>query len=258
MSIIENKEIQEKYFNSYTEEDYFGENLTPIFNKNLISEYLERFDKNIRILDFGCGNGKYGFTEHLIKLGFNVSFTDISANSVNALKKRLERLSLNYDLAEYGDISLVSKKIDKEYFDIIFFGDVFHHLTIEDTQIVLLSLKKILKNSKNIKGKIIGIEPNGKCPIWRLMPLYNKDFKWEIEKNIQFCTKQNFEIKFKNSGFKLIEYQYVRFLPIFLVTNFKLFKKIDDILIRLPIIRNYSQYTLLIAEPEWKDSNKYG
>ena len=111
-----------------------------------------------------------------------------------------------------------------------------------------MCLKNILKNSGGKKGKIIGIEPNGKCPIWRLMPFYNKEFKWEIEKNIQYCTRDDFEKKFNDSGFKLIEYNYVRFLPLFLVTNFTFFKKIDDILIKLPFIKKYSQYTLLIAE----------
>ena len=80
------------------------------------------------------------------------------------------------------------------------------------------------------------------------MPFYNKEFKWEIEKNIQYCTRDDFEKKFNDSGFKLIEYNYVRFLPLFLVTNFTFFKKIDDILIKLPFIKKYSQYTLLIAE----------
>ncbi|OIN02473.1 hypothetical protein A9235_01950 [Polynucleobacter sp. MWH-Tro8-2-5-gr] len=249
MSSIENKKIQERYFDSYTDEDYFGKNLTPIFNKNILSNYLERFNKNTKILDFGCGNGKYGFTEHLINLGFNVSFTDISANSVNALKKRLKYLGLKFDISEFGDISLVSQKIDKNYFDVIFFGDVFHHLTYEDTKTILLSLKKIIKNSDDIKGKIIGIEPNGKCPIWRLMPIYNKEFKWEIEKNIKYCTRADFEKKFSDSGFKLIEYKYIRFLPISLVTNFNIFKKIDNIITSFPIIKNYSQYTLLVAEP---------
>ena len=243
-----NKEIQEKYFDSYTDENYFGENLTPIFNKKVVSKYLEKFDKNTKILDFGCGNGKYGFTEHIINLGFNVSFTDISAKSVNALKRRLEHLNLNFDLVEHGEIGLVCEKIEKEYFDVIFFGDVFHHLTYDETKAILSSLKKILKNNEEKKGKIIGIEPNGKCPIWRVMPLYNKDFKWEIEKNIQFCTRDDFKKKFNDSGFELIEYKYIRFLPIFLVTNFNFFKKIDNILTKLPVIKNYSQYTLLVAE----------
>jgi len=84
---MSNKAIQEKYFDSYTDEEYFGENITPIFNKKILSNYLENFDRNSKILDFGCGNGKFGFTEHMIRLGFNVSFTDISSNSVSALKK---------------------------------------------------------------------------------------------------------------------------------------------------------------------------
>lgn len=242
-----NKSAQEAYFDSYTQIDYTGPNLTPEFNKQLIINLLLelRLEPNSNILDFGCGNGKYGYTESLVDKGYNVSFVDISTKSVDALKRRLKKRGLRFDKSYSGDVIDISYKFPTNYFDVIFLGDVFHHLTREETKSVLISLKPLLKNDSGI---ILGLEPNGRCPIWRLMPFYNREFVWKIEKNITHCTKQGFEKKFLESGYELTHYRYVRILPISLVEKFPIFRKINACLIKIPFLRAWSQYALISAK----------
>lgn len=246
---MKNPERQKEYFDSYTDLNYLGENLTPIFNKEILREYLSDLPRDTKILDFGCGNGKYGYTEYISELGYDISFTDISEKSVRSLANRMRLFDKKFSLGFHGDIGEVVEKLGANSYDIIFFGDVFHHLTYQDTQYVLDKLKTIIKSDGAPKGKIIAIEPNGKCPIWKLMPLYNKEFIWEIEKNIQHCTKKDFIYKFSKSGYRLVEYRYIRFLPIYLVQNYKSFRALDDFLKKIPYLKTFSQYALIVAEP---------
>lgn len=242
----ENKAIQESYFDSYTDNNYDGPNLTPNFNKEVVVKYLADLKAGSTILDFGCGNGKYGYTENLIENNFKVSFIDISTKSVNSLLNRLNKRNLPFDQLYAGDIANLARKMPENYFDVIFFGDVFHHLTFEETQSILTILKPMLKKDL---GVILAIEPNGTCPIWRLMPFYNREFIWEVEKNIKYCTQKHFNSKFKSSGYILEKYIFVRILPIFLIEHFNFFKSLNRLIVGVPILKKLSQYTLIVAKP---------
>ena len=247
---MKNTCVQEHHFDSHSTDDYAGPNLTPLFNKEVVRSAIRKNSNVTRVLDFGCGNGKYGYTEYLLREGFQVSFTDISRISVAALAGRLSAMNISFDKCHAGEIHDLKRPEMMNYFDTVVFGDVLHHLTFDDTASILSSLKGLLKKN----GEIVAIEPNGSCPIWRLMPLYNKEFIWEVEKNIRYCTKQCLTKKFTDAGFRIVRYEYIRMLPIYLVGNFRLFRILDRFLVSLPIVNRLSQYSLIVARQSDSES----
>lgn len=97
------------------------------FYKKEIKEYLiNKFDKTARILDVGAGEGTY---YNLLHDHFNY------IDAVEVFKPNI----MNYNLKQkyHRVYNLDIKDFKYEKYDIIIFGDIIEHLTIEEAQEVL-------------------------------------------------------------------------------------------------------------------------
>ncbi len=222
-------------------------NATPAYNKQAVLQcILSQPLKGNTLLDFGCGDGVNGYTEFFLENNFEVTFTDISTQAVSLLESRLSRFDKSQYHAISGPIENNLPKLTGKTFDIVFFGDTFHHLTFAET----LAILNILKQYMHEQSHIIAIEPNGHYPLWRWMHMYNKDFVWEVEKNIRFCTPKHFADKFRQSGLKLDTYRYQRFLPLFMVEHSHVCRAIDQWFTTCPLINRLSPYSLISGSLE--------
>ena len=95
--------------------------------KKEITDYLKsKFNKEATILDVGAGEGTYW--NYL-----NDYFTDISA--VEVFKPNIDNYKLEEKYKKVYNENI--KNFRYGYYDIIIFGDVIEHLTVEDAQQVL-------------------------------------------------------------------------------------------------------------------------
>ena len=97
------------------------------YYKKEIKEYLEeRYDKDIRILDVGCGCGTY---YDLLKDSFN------NIEGVEVYRPNIEKYKLENKYRKVYNVDICDFRY--EYYDVIIFGDVIEHIEIEKAQEVL-------------------------------------------------------------------------------------------------------------------------
>ena len=158
-----------------------------------IINFLERrikFNKEIKILDIGCGRGKI--------------------ISVLSKKYQMKNLPLGIDIIDHKDLAKKIRftKIDalkylgktKENFDLILFKQSIHFFKFTE-------IKKILRLSKkklNLKGKIIILALHPKQNHW---PLF-KAFKSKLEKSL---VKDKIILDLIKSNFKKYKINYFNF-----------------------------------------------
>jgi SAM-dependent methyltransferase len=204
---------------------------------------LTKLPRALDILEIGCGDGSSGFTEYFVSKNLNVSFLDISAEAVRDLADKLEKAGHKGFRPFSGTFKEVAPQLIGETFDVIFFGDTLHHLTEDES----IGLFDDLAPFMHKGSKVVAFEPNGHWPFWRLMPRYNKDFVWEVEKNIVHCTPGGFRYKFGAAGMRVEQYIYQRIVPLFVLDKAPFFKLINKILLKIPLIRVLSSYTIIVA-----------
>jgi 2-polyprenyl-3-methyl-5-hydroxy-6-metoxy-1,4-benzoquinol methylase len=204
---------------------------------------IESQPQHKKIIEIGCGDGSSGFTEHFVRHGLDVTFLDISHEAVNNLKNHLENLGLQGFHPLAGTLKEVKDKLLGQTFDIVFFGDTLHHLTEDETVDLCKEISSVMHN----ESAIVGYEPNGLYPFWRLMPLYNKDFIWSVEHNITHCTRRGFIRKFTSARLALKKYTFHRIVPLFLINRWIVFGKVNSFLVKIPLLNYLSAYAILVA-----------
>lgn len=126
-------------------------------NKLVVLQKLINFNKNLTILDLGCGSGNFElFFSNQVKEIVALDYNDQALEFLNSeLKKRqIQNVKLiNSDIKEINRI-----KTDK--FDLILIIDVIEHLPAKTVQNLIRYLPKLLKP----KGKLVVITPNYKSP----------------------------------------------------------------------------------------------
>lgn len=157
------------------------------------SKYLPK-DKNVRILDIGCGIGLLVYA--LNKAGYkNVKGVDISPHQIDIAKK--------YSLdVEHVDNTVSWLQSHKSAFDVIFLLDVLEHIHPSEH----LTILKSIYNSLNIDGTLILTVPNANSTFasrWRYVD-------WTHHTSF---TEHSLEFILLNSGFsdvKIMEIEFFR------------------------------------------------
>lgn len=182
--------------------DYYSEyKVQKLFN-------LRKKIKTKSILDFGCGIGlshKF-FFKYFSKT--NLWGFDESSSSLEEAKKNSKNITLISEL----------KKIPKNYFDVIFVSNVFHHINEKKHRSTLNKLKSFLKTN----GSIYIFEHNKFNPITKIIFSTNI-----LDKNAKMVPFQNFYKLAKNCKMKVIKKKYILFFPA-LLSFLNIFDKIIE------------------------------
>ncbi|MDA3855190.1 MAG: methyltransferase domain-containing protein [Candidatus Woesearchaeota archaeon] len=121
-----------------------------IFNKN-----IDIKDKKLKVLDSGCGDGKYYFFLKNI-------FKDENIFGVEVSKERIKRChEKGFKNATYIEVNQ-ELPFRNNLFDVIISDQIIEHISKENIPFYLSELRRVLKP----KGKIILLTPN--YPIKRL------------------------------------------------------------------------------------------
>jgi SAM-dependent methyltransferase len=231
-------DYQSKYFDNVANQVFNH------INDSSSKKELERFLKflnlsdcsNLRILEVGAGTGRY--TIHLLDKGAYITATEISKESLNNIEQQAikinkhDRLSLVHDSLE--------TPIMRESFDLVFCVNLLHH--VEDMDNVFKNMCEAAK-----KDAIIAIiEPNP------LNLLFYIDFfrkkNWSVEKGILKCTKNNLFNLFKKNKLEDIKLERYIIIPNFILNKFPFLKIIDQIMLQVPIIKEFYMFHMIYAK----------
>lgn len=116
--------------------------------KKEITDYLkEKFDRNIKILDVGAGEGTYlPFLQDY--------FTSIEA--VEVFKPNIDNFRLEERYNKVYNVNIKDFKYD--FYDVIIFGDIIEHLEVKEAQEVL---KYALNRCKEMIVAVPYLNPQG-------------------------------------------------------------------------------------------------
>ncbi len=154
-------------------------------------------DKAERVLDVGCGNGALG--KALKERGVARKVVGIEINAKAASDARY-----NIDEVISVDIESAGLKFEKEYFDLIIFGDVLEHLY--NPWKVLAEMKAYLKKD----GHILISIPNVRYYRVLCGLIFKGEFKYEedgiLDKDhIRFFTLKMLRRYAKDAGLKIVK-----------------------------------------------------
>lgn len=107
-----------------------------------ILNYLNIFNKNKSILDFGCGPGF--FIESIINKNITIFAADSSEETIKSVDTKFSAH------ANYGgsfDASAFGSKLPKNYFDVVCCFEVIEHMTQSEALNLIINLCNSLKNN---------------------------------------------------------------------------------------------------------------
>ena len=198
------KEIYKKYLST---DNYDINELEDNFNESvhysaIIKHNLPK-DKNSKILDVGCGYGR--FLNFLKSESFNnITGLEVGKEQCDFLKGK------DIDLIETDLMSFLSNSNEK--FDLITMFDVLEHFNKNEILIIVSSLKKRLNKS----GILIIQVPNGEA-IFKGGIMYG-----------DFTHETFFTVRSLNQIFKLYDYSKINIYPLYPVMHgfFSLIRRI--------------------------------
>lgn len=150
-----------------------------------LKEYLLSRERNVKILDVGCGNGNYSFS--LLKNHFtNVYAIDL-----------FDEVPFTYSGFHYQKASFDNLPFDSEFFDFLFVQSVIYYST--DYEKTIIELKRVLK-----PGGIIYISGHTKYSIYTLIR--------RLKLKLHLSSVEHLEnVKFHSVGFYrklLVKYKF--------------------------------------------------
>lgn len=164
-----------------------------IVNKVHELEYFNKFDKDNKIMDYGCGTGWFSFSlmnhyKKVYALDFNKELLSYLSNESNGIINVIQ----NYDLKNY-----------QNYFDLVFSFDVFEHLINPLKQAILIneSLKK--------NGTFIICVPNFNSYFFKVD--ISKHLYFDYPAHLNYFSAKSIKYMMIKAGFKDIEVLDVTF-----------------------------------------------
>ena len=122
--------------------------------EHLIRPHFGSESKDLRILEIGCGNGR--FVKYLEEQGFEaVEGIDISQDQIDFAKKKFKLTSVSVQ----DTLPYLRKK--KKTYDVIYLVDVVEHLELE----YLVELGRCIHERLAPGGRLIMQAPNGLAPL---------------------------------------------------------------------------------------------
>lgn len=179
-------------------ESYNIDKLFNIVEQQPMTKYMLRyFPKNSRILDAGCGDGRFAF--YLIKQGYNVQGIDFSEKKIEQAKKYANKLGLKESLFNVEDV--MKTKFKDFSFDVYLARGVLHHLNREEQKKMLKEAHRLLK-----KDGIIFISVIKLLSIYTLLrELLERSPRKRDLIRVYYMTKSKLKKIIEPCGFKCIK-----------------------------------------------------
>jgi len=228
---------------------YYLERLTPLIN-------LINLQRAKSILDIGCGCGSE--TILCASLGCHILGIDLNKERIDCAKERKiyyenllgKKLDVEFKFGNFFEMNT------KEKFDIIWMMEVIHHIEPP------LKALKIAYNFLNKGGYIIISDPNGLNPLVQIklflkrgVILHKKILNPKTGDMIPYGNENIFTVwkikqMLKATGFETRRVSYQRFLPSIKLTEkyFQNFKLIEDLLRKMPLLKNFAVGYTIIAQ----------
>jgi ubiquinone/menaquinone biosynthesis C-methylase UbiE len=111
--------------------------------KEIKIQLLHEYCQGKRVLDMGCGTGKYSFIA--AQLAEEVVGVDFSENMLSYFRDELKQSNIKNITILQGNIKSLPEEIKSEYFDVVFSYAVLYH--VDKVEEALREMHRVLKPS---------------------------------------------------------------------------------------------------------------
>ena len=193
-----------------------------------------------RVLELGCGTGVY--TRWLCDHRCRVVAMDISSNIIEQARHRCPQATFIQGDCE-SPANYLPEELTSEAFDVILGVNTFSYYP--NKGLALAGLKELLKPG----GKIVLLDMNGRCPLYRLMTWTGKNEMPEWYGQIRQSNSAALTQIAQQAGLRIRKMTHFAFIPNAVgPTALDLLRPIDAVLGRLPFVRKLAMRVGLVAE----------
>ncbi len=162
---------------------------------DLIAEYVGPSNKNVELLDLGCGTGRFSIPI-ASKLGYKVTGADISRDMIQIAKEKPGSENVGWDIQDATSLSYPN-----ESFDVIFMSHLLEHT--EDPLKVLIECHRVLRKGSPILHRYKSIDDLRKDPEHVFFPNTTRVDESRI------TNREKVEEYFRIAGFKMVSSETV-------------------------------------------------
>ncbi len=214
-------------------EDFFKETTALKGEYKTILDLIKN-PKQKRVLDVGCGSGRYSL--RIAKIVKKVIGIDISRKSIEYANKTAKA----YNIGNFtGKVNSFQRPIYHKYFDYILLVDTIHH--VKDLNKLLQNSRKALKDS----GTLIIFEPNPFNPLFVPFLILIGQIGSHLNKEYLRSNKFSLLNYLKNNGWKVNSCKRYAFFPTLLYNYVPVFQTINLFLNRIPVINMFCAFNIL-------------
>ncbi len=193
----------------YWQKGYYAPNIEPAVFRFFGKFIKKNFNKNINLLDFGCGQGSAVnfFNDQKI----NAYGVDISRKDINIAKKKFSKIKSKFLLTK--DLNDLKNKIKNKRFDIITSIQSLYYLSDYDFNSYLEFFDTILKKNGILYSTMISTKSSLKSNKENKdgLSLVNKDNFKKINTHYINFTKSYADLHKKFKKFKILNSGYYSF-----------------------------------------------
>ncbi len=199
-----NKDVKRNGGYLYTSDEIYSASIaTKRQTDKLITLIKKYFAKKIRILDIGCGDGKYTI-ELLRQISPNLIVgIDPAKEAILIAQKRINKNYRGRIKFKVGNIYEIDKHFKSEQFDLVVIRGVLHHLYYPANAI---------KNVGKVFPSVIIIESNGYNPFLKIIEKVSSYHREHEEKSYWPPSLNKW---FTEQGYKIISEEYAGIVPYF-------------------------------------------
>ena len=231
---------QSQYWDAYTDHidtiDLVNIQLAEKIETEFLIKLLDN-PKGKKILDLGCGTGKFGLK--LAKLSNSVIGIDISENSVKIANKTAKK----YNIKTFkGIVGNFKKTKYKNYFDYILAINLIHHTNNADV------ILKNINNSLKKDGVLIVFEINPFNPLYLPFLIFYDQIMSHLTK--EYLRSNIFSLKrlLKKNKFEILSVHKWGLLPTAFCNYSPKVKFLNEFLNKIPIIKFFSAFHVILCK----------
>ena len=232
-------EKQSKYFDTYNSDIEtidlinipLAEKIELAYLNNLIGDMTGK-----KLLDLGCGTGKFGLK--LADKADEIVGIDIARHQIEIANQTAEKYGIANFKGVVGDFKDGSYP---EYFDFVLAVNVIHHT--DDIDLILNNVLGSLKPG----GKLVIFEINPLNPLFIPFLFFIGQLKSHLTKEYWRSNIYSLRKMLERNGYKIEQMNKWCFLPTSLYNHSLVFKRINEMLNKIPLVRSFSAFHVIIC-----------